>query len=79
MEKNEILKKVETIFRSVFDNNSLVLTTETSALDIPEWNSLNHMILISEVESAFSIRFKLRDLNMMRNVGDMIDLIASKL
>jgi acyl carrier protein len=79
MEKNEILKKVETIFRSVFDNNSLVLANETSALDIPEWNSLNHMILISEVECAFSIRFKLRDLNMMRNVGDMIEIIASKL
>jgi acyl carrier protein len=49
-----------------------------SAKDVEGWNSLNHMILVSEIEKAFSIKFKLKDLNKMHNVGDMIDIIASK-
>jgi len=79
MEENVITSKLEQIFRNVFGKDSILITRELSANDIPEWNSLNHMILVSEVESAFSIRFKLKDLNLMHNVGDMIDIIKSKL
>jgi acyl carrier protein len=50
-----------------------------SSNDVDGWNSLNHMILVSEVEKAFSIKLKLKDLNKMHNVGDMIDIILSKL
>jgi acyl carrier protein len=79
MEENLILRKIEKIFYKVLDNESLIITRETSANDIDNWNSLNHMILISEIEDDFSIKFKLKDLNKMRNVGDMIDIINSKL
>jgi acyl carrier protein len=79
MEENGIVIKLEKIFREVFDNESLIISREMSANDLTEWNSLNHMILISEVENVFSIKFKLKELNKMRNVGDMIDIIISKL
>jgi acyl carrier protein len=79
MEKAAINEKLQNIFRTVFSNESLVIKEEMSASDISEWNSLNHMILVSEVENTFSIKFKLKDLNKMRNVGDMIELIISKL
>ena len=78
MEENQIIERLEKIFSSVFGNESIVLTRTTSAGDIAEWNSLNHMILISEVETAFNLKFKLKELNKMQNVGDLIDLIISK-
>lgn len=79
MERNEIEKKLEKIFKTVFNNDSIVLTNELTANDVDGWDSLSHMLLISEVEQEFSIRFKLNDLNKMRNVGDMINIITSKL
>jgi acyl carrier protein len=79
MEKSEVISKLTAIFRSVFGDNSLVLNSELTANDVDRWDSLSHMILITEIEKVFSIRFKLKDLNKMRNVGDMIDIIISKL
>ena len=79
MKENLIITKLEQIFREVFGNETLMISRELSANDLEEWNSLNHMILVSEVENVFSIKFKLKDLNKMRNVGDMIDIITSKL
>jgi acyl carrier protein len=79
MEKTEIIIKLTTIFRKVFSDNSLILSNELTANDIDRWDSLSHMLLIAEIESGFSIKFKLKDLNKMRNVGDMIDIIISKL
>ncbi len=66
------------MFRKVFSDNSLVVTDELSALDVENWDSLSHMLLISEVETEFAIKFKLKDLNKMANVGDMIEIIRSK-
>jgi len=79
MEKTEIAGKLTSVFRTVFDDNTLVLTNELSAKDVDGWNSLSHMILISEIEDVFAIKFKLKDLNKMKNVGDMIEIIMSKL
>ncbi len=79
MQKEEIVNKLTPVFRKVFADNSLVITDELSALDVENWDSLSHMLLISEVESEFAIKFKLKDLNKMANVGDMIAIIGSKL
>ena len=79
MENTENLTKLTNIFKSVFENQSLVLTNELSANDVDNWDSLTHMLLISEIENEFSIKFKLKDLNKMKNVGDLITIIESKL
>lgn len=79
MEENILTAKLEKIFRNVFNKESLIIKREMSSIDLPEWNSLNHMILVSEVENVFLIKFKLKDLNKMHNIGDMIDIINSKL
>lgn len=79
MTKQEVIIKLTEIFRVVFNNNSLVLSEELTANDVDKWDSLSHMILISEIENTFSIQFKLKDLNKMKNVGDMINLILTKL
>ena len=79
MEKTEIVEKLTPVFRKVFGDELLEITDELSALDVEKWDSLSHMLLISEVENEFTIKFKLKDLNKMANVGDMIAIIESKL
>jgi acyl carrier protein len=79
MEKEEVVKELTRIFRKVFSNDTIILKDELTANDIDQWDSLSHMILITEIEKDFSIKFRLKDLNKMRNVGDMIEIILSKL
>ena len=79
MEKEEIINRLTPLFRKVFADKLLLITQELSAQDVENWDSLSHMILISEVEKEFAFKFKLKDLNRMANVGDMIAIIESKL
>ena len=78
MEKTEVLAMLTPVFRAIFGNESLVLSDEMTANDVENWDSLTHMLLITEIENRFSIKLKLKDLNKMRNVGDMIQTIISK-
>jgi acyl carrier protein len=79
MENINIYNKLTPIFRATFNNDSLVLTNELTANDVDNWDSLTHMLLITEIEDFFSIKFRLKELNKMRNVGDMVDIINSKI
>jgi acyl carrier protein len=79
MERTEILDKLTVIFRSVFNDPSINLTNEVTANDVENWDSLTHMLLITEIENTLSIKFRLKELNKMRNVGDMIEIISTKL
>lgn len=79
MERPDIVTKLTTIFRKVFNNHSLSISDELTAKDVENWDSLTHMILITEIEGEFAIKFRLKELNKMKNVGDMIDIITSKI
>ena len=78
METELILEKMTKIFRNVFNDNTINLNSSTTAKDIGSWDSLSHMLMITEVENAFSIKFKLREINKLKNVGSLIELIESK-
>jgi acyl carrier protein len=67
------------IFRKVFNDETIVLRSNLTANDVGNWDSLTHMLMIGEVESAFSIKFKLKELNKLSNVGGLIELIEIKL
>jgi acyl carrier protein len=79
MKKKEILEKLTVIFRTSFNDSELVLNDEMSAKDVDDWDSLTHMLMISEVESQFGIRFKLKELNQLKTVGDMATILEDKL
>ena len=79
MERNEIIEKLTVIFRAVFKNDGIVLRGDMTADDVDSWDSLTHMAMISEVEKCFSIKFKLKELNKLRQVGDLIAIVESKL
>lgn len=78
MQRTEIIEKLTPIFREVFSEPNLILRDEITASDVDKWDSLSHMLMITEVEKSFDIRFKLKDLNKMKQVGDLISIIGSK-
>jgi len=78
MDRNEILKRVEEIFREELEQDELVLTDETTAEDVEGWDSLSHVQLVAAMEEAFGIEFKSREILSWDNVGDLIDSIEKK-
>ncbi len=79
MGREKIIDKLTTIFRTIFSEDTIVLRNEMTVNDVGNWDSLSHMLMITEVENVFSIKFKLRELNKLKNVGALIDLIEFKL
>jgi acyl carrier protein len=79
MDKTEILKKVNAVFVNVLDDENLVLTAATTANDVEEWDSLNHIQLVVAVEKKFGIRFASREIQSWKNVGEMVDSISAKI
>ncbi len=79
MERTTITEKITPVFRKVLNESLLEITDQLSANDVDNWDSLSHMLLISEIESTFNIKFKLKELNKMKNVGDLISFISTKL
>jgi acyl carrier protein len=71
MDKEEVLKSVMEVFRKTFEKTDLIISDSTSPRDIKKWDSLNHVILISEIEKVFNIRFELQDMLESRSVGDI--------
>ncbi len=79
MNQQEVLEKLNKIFRKVFDDKSLVITRSTTADDIDDWDSLEHINLINAVEKSFGMRFKTKEVSSMKNVGEMVDIIVSRI
>jgi acyl carrier protein len=65
--------------REVLELPTLEVTTETSAADVDEWDSMTHIQIIAAIEGKFKVRFALGELQALKNVGDMIGLIEKKL
>lgn len=76
MTQEAILEQINDIFKNVFDDDDLIITRETNADDIEDWDSLEQINLLVAMENKFQIKFKLEDVSSLENVGDMIDLIA---
>ena len=79
MERDDILAKVQEVFRDELEVEYLVLTDETTADDVEEWDSLSHVQLVVALEKAFGIKFTSREILSWDNVGDLVDCIAGKM
>lgn len=73
------LERLQEIFRDVFEDETIVLTEETTAADIEDWDSLMQITLTMEVEQAFDIKFTTDDIVKMKNVGDFVKAIEERL
>ena len=78
MQRVEIVDKLQSILISVLNLDSVIINDELSAANVDGWDSLTHMVIITEIEKRFEVQFKLRELNKLTNMGNLIALIASK-
>ncbi len=78
MNKNEIIERLTNVFRDVFDDDSIVITPSTTSSDIEDWDSIEHINLIGAVEDEFGMRFKMKEVSGMKNVGEMIDILCER-
>lgn len=74
-----MIEKIQSVFRLVFEDNSLFINETTSAKDIKMWDSLIHLELIAAVEDACSVEFTFDEVMSFNNVGDMLRSIEKKL
>ncbi|MGN1404516.1 MAG: acyl carrier protein [Ruminococcus sp.] len=78
MTHEEIMAKLNEIFQDVFDDDSLVITDQTTANDIDDWDSLEHINLIEAVEKEFGMKFRMQEVSSMKNVGEMAEIVAAR-
>ena len=79
MSEAEIFAKLNKVFQKVFDDKSIVVTRKTTANDIEDWDSMEHITLVGAVEREFKMRFKMKEVSSMKNVGEMVDIIMSRI
>lgn len=78
MKREVVLSEVQDVFRNVLKSESIVLHDDMVANDVPGWDSLTHVQLISEIENHFGIRFSLKEMLSWKTVGKMIDCVEKK-
>lgn len=76
---NDTLNRINTIFRDVLENDALIIRRETTAEDVAEWDSLNHIQLVVTIEKHFKMKFTSRQIQSWKNVGEMCDDIERAL
>lgn len=76
MDTTKLMEEVQEIFRDNFDDETIVLTRQTNADDIEDWDSLEQINLLTAIEKKYGLKFNLADVRGLANVGDLIDLIV---
>ena len=79
MTENELLAQLSLIFTDVIDEGDVNLTMDTPADDVEGWDSLNHVQIIAAIERKFGFRFSLNEIQLFKNVGDLVRGINEKM
>ena len=79
MTREEIFENLNEVFRDVFDDEDITVTDNTTANDIEDWDSLEHINLVVAVEKKFGMKFSMGEVTSMKNVGEMVDIISKRI
>ena len=77
--RDSVREHLQGVFRDVFEDDSLVISDETTAREIPDWDSITHITLVVAAERAFSIQLRAAEVGKLGNVGQMVDLLLSRI
>ena len=75
----QITNRLQNIFRTFFKDDLIILTKKTTAQDIEKWDSLSHLDLINYLENQFKISFTFEEILIMKNIGDLVEIISKKI
>ena len=74
----KVIEQLTPIFRDVLDDDDLIVTPDTSAVDVDGWDSLTHIRLVVSIEQALGMRFTAAEVTSLQNVGDLVALVIKK-
>ena len=78
MDESVIYEKLNSVFQDVMDDESIRLHPTTTAKDIPEWDSFNHVNIIVAIEMKLGVKFTTAEVEGLKNIGDFVALIGKK-
>ena len=78
MSRKKLLQGVSEVFRDVFDDDTISVTDTTTANDIEDWDSLEHINLILAIEARFGMKFTMGEVTGMKNVGEMLEILEQR-
>ena len=78
MSREEIYKNLDEVFQDVFDDENIHVEDKTTADDIEDWDSLEHINLVVAIENKFGIKFNMNEVTSFKNVGEMVDIILER-
>lgn len=78
MTREEAYEMLNEVFQDEFDDDELTVNDNTTAADVEDWDSLEHINLVVAVEKKFGMKFNMGEVNSMKNVGEMVDIILSR-
>lgn len=79
MNRQNIIEQLNKIFRDIFNDQNIIVSKETTAVDIERWDSLSNVNLVMTIERTFKISFALGELQQLKNVGDMIEILERRI
>ncbi len=79
MSRDQVFETLNEVFQDVFDDMSIEVDENTTSDDIEDWDSLEHINLLAAVEQEFGVKFNMGQVNTMKNVGEMVDIILSQI
>ena len=74
---NEIYERLNQVFADVFDED-ITVNASTTADDIEDWDSLTQITLISAIEEEFGMKFSMKEVVGMNNVGELAEIVAAR-
>ncbi len=77
-DRTEIVRRLTTVFQDTFEDPGIELLDAMTAADLDDWDSLQHIVLVLEVERAFSVKLNPAEVGKLENVGKMVDLLLAK-
>ncbi len=78
MTREEAFERVNKVFRDIFDDETITVNDATTAADIEDWDSLEHINLIVALEEEFGMKFTMGEITGMKDVGESVDLILAR-
>ena len=77
-DRGVLQQRLQGVFRQVFDDETIVINDDTTANDIAEWDSLNHVILVVAAEKEFGLRLNAAEVGKLANVGALLDILVAR-
>lgn len=78
MERTEVKSQLKDILIEILKHDDIEMRDNLTAAQVEGWDSLSHAMIIMEIESRFGVKFSLRDINKLSDMGSLLDLIQSK-